>query len=996
MAVVTISLDVDAATGTAKLRGFSQQLKNTGQDVFSFKGAISSIFQGLGQGVGMKAFDTFFGALKSGFGMVSGWVSSAGDFAGSLLKVESALSLDARAQQILIEAGKDVGVSFEEQTKAIGKMAKVLDEHPEKLKRIGMSYEEIKTLSPERQFEEIGKKIASIEDPMRRVAVAQEFFGKGAQEVMPLFNGALETARENVDKFGLAMDEKAVKPLDDLFDTVGLMGSVWEAFTRNIAGVIAQSEPLQILFTGILDLMGRLSKSTQTNTTTWRSFIDDGVVYVAQGLVTLVDVVQKVMDYWDGARLLGRALYTVVIDLALAVTKLALAYSYVVPGGALLRDTLKENIMFLQSEKDAQAKAADAIIEANTKRANALSIVRGEVDKLAKAVEAGIGKSHGAADADEKHGAGLKVLAGNAEEAAKALETAWLKANAELASDEADKTREWQRQYKERTEIALRETERILAEEKKAYEEEARMSADAHDQVEKDWQEFGRAVEEEQRRERDEIAKTWSDLGDNVGAVTDLLEVLGFSSDSALVKLGRSVEATSKIIADATARGYYTIGDLAKAAAAAYKGGSALGGAASGAMIGLSMGGPIGALIGGAAGGLLGLFGGKSQKKAKQDEAVQNAIASLDQLAQRLEKFKAETLNSGVAGVNNLMGYLASKTDLSAERMQRMGTIGFGVFQMLRNSGMGIVEAMNAMGPAFDAAIKAGADGFGAKFAELAAFRQLVLDNADLVTAAESIGDVINAYRTSGMLTQQMFNEIIGENRSLIEDMLAQGFTLDQALAVNAKSLYAIYKAQKDLGLTVDETTQKYIDQAEASGLFENMKDPMEELVAIQKIQLEIMAALVKVMGGALPAAVQAYIDKLNAIPTSVNTNVHTNYSHSGDSGGGDSGGDSGGDGGTPSAAMGGISMGPQLYRTHGTPSNPEVIAPVSALIRGIGQAVAESAGGGAGVQVGQIVVYVPEGVTNAEAFGERVAVAVVKGLKDNTKGMRDVARAYV
>lgn len=992
MAVVTISLDVDAATGTAKLRGFGQQLKNTGQEAFSFKSAISSIFQGLGQGVGMKAFDSFFDTLKSGFGMVAGWVSSAADFAGSLLKVESAISLDARAQQILIEAGKDVGVTFEAQTSAIGKMAKVLDDHPEKLKRIGMSYEEIRTLSPERQFEEIGKKVASIEDPMRRLAVAQEFFGKGAQEVMPLFNGALESARENVDKFGLAMDEKAVKPLDDLFDTVGLMGSVWEAFTRNIAGVIAQSEPLHILFTGILELMGRLSKSTQTSTTTWRSFVDDGVLWVAQGLVTLVDTAQLVMDVWDGLRLAGRALYTVVIDLALAVTKLALAYSYVIPGGHLLRDTLRENIVMLQSEKDAQAKAAQEILDSNTKRTNALAVVRGEVDKLAKAVEAGVGKTHQAVDANEKHAAGLKVLAGNADEVKKKLGDtldaldAWMRKEAE-ASKAADNAR------------LMKPIIEWIEAEAKASKEASDARHKNHERNMKDIEEWIEAekrasdiAEQERRRQKevrvnamfDGLANLLDQVNPKLGKTVDILKNMTFAFMDA--KTG-----ADKFYAAAAAAGQ--IGALIGG-----KTGSTISGAAGGAMSGFAMSGgnPIGAVIGGIVGGIAGLFGGKSKEKQQQNDAIKNAISSLDQLAQRLEKFKAETLNSGVAGVNNLMGYLASKTDLSAERMQRMGTIGFGVFQMLRNSGMGIVEAMNAMGPAFDAAIKAGADGFGAKFAELAAFRQLVLDNADLVTAAESIGDVINAYRTSGMLTQQMFNEIIGENRSLIEDMLAQGFTLDQALAVNAKSLYAIYKAQKDLGLTVDETTQKYIDQAEASGLFENMKDPMEELVAIQKIQLEIMAALVKVMGGALPAAVQAYIDKLNAIPTSVNTNVHTNYSHSGDSGGGDSGGDSGGDGGTPSAAMGGISMGPQLYRTHGTPSNPEVIAPVSALIRGIGQAVAESAGGGAGVQVGQIVVYVPEGVTNAEAFGERVAVAVVKGLKDNTKGMRDVARAYV
>ena len=981
MAVVTISLDVDAATGTAKLRGFSQQLKNTGQEAFSLKGMVSSIFQGLGQGMGVAAVNSFFGTLKSGFGMISGWVSSAADFSGSLLKVESALSLNSRAQQILIEAGKDVGVSFESQTNAIGKMAKVLDAHPEKLQRIGMSYADIKTMSPERQFEEIGKKIASIEDPMRRVAVAQEFFGKGAQEVMPLFNGALETARENVDKFGLAMDEKAVGPLDDLFDIVGLMGSVWEAFTRNIAGVIAQSQPLQTLFAGILDLMGRLSKSTQTNTTTWRSFVDDGVLWVAKGLVTLVDTAQLVMDVWDGLRLAGRALYTVVIDLALAVTKLALAYSYFVPAGHLVRDTLKENIMFLQSEKDAQAKAAQEILDANTKRTNALAVVRGEVDKLAKAVEAGVGKTYQSAAADEKHGAGLKVLAGNADQVTEAFKKnvaamdQWIRKEAE-ASAAADLAR------------TMKPIIQWLEEEAKASKEASDARHKNHQQRMKDLDEWmdaeqraSEAAEQERQRQKDVrlnamfdgVANMLDLINPKLGRTVDILKAMTFAFRDA--KTG-----ADKFYAAAAAAGQ--IGSLIGG-----KAGSALSGAAGGAMSGFAIGGPLGAAIGGIVGGIAGLFGGKSKQKAQQNEAVQSAIASLDQLAQRLEKFKTESLNSGVDGVNSMMTYLASKTDVSAERLSRMGTIGFGVFQMLRNSGLSIVDAMNALGPAFDAALKKGAEGFGAKFAELAAFRQLVLDNADLVNAAESIGDVINAYRTSGMLTQEMFNEIIGENSSMVEDMLAQGFTLDQALAVNAKSLYAIYKAQQDLGLVVDETTQKYIDQAEKAGLFDDMKDPMEELVEIQKIQLEIMAALVKVMGGSLPSAVQAYIDKLNAIPSHVNTTVNRDYTHSGDPGGGGGDGGDGGEGGDepPTAAMGGISTGPQLYQVHGTPSNPEVIAPVSALIRGIGQAVAE---GNRGPQISvQIVIEGSVDTAQATAAGEAAGKAFINLMSANAGG---------
>lgn len=1016
MAVVKIDLDVDPTTGEAKIRLIGGKLGELEEKGKKTKSALGGIMEGLQVGAGVAAMERLFGMFERGIGAIMGSVRAQDAYVSGILKVTAATDLSARSQAILMRAGKDADVSFEKQIAGLGKLAKVLDEHPEKLGRLGLSYDKIKGLAPEAQFEAIGSKIAGIEDPMKRLAVAQEFFGKSGAELIPLFSGALGDARDAVDRLGLSISDIDAQNIDALNNSLDMLDEVIDAAVRQFVAMIASSEPVHAFVTGLTEAVASLSKAFFGNKDASRSLVDEGVLLLAKGLVTLVDAAQLTVDVWDSLRLAGRAFYTVVIDLALATTKLALAYSYIIPGGNLIRDALRENIALMQAEKAAQTAAAEEILESNRKKTNAISIVRAEMVKLEKAVESSMGKTHASAEADKKKTATLVGLGGAALKAASDLKTL----EEEMGQVEAKAFDDMMKRNtdamikawgKSRREALLREMS-TLPDLLLGVKDRSDLSLAGADP-------FGNDGVSKYVLGVDHATKATHDWAGALRDIASLFQTLGFSGSSAIVsittQIAGALAATQRlqsILFTTDKDGKKTRkswGGLSpedkmevglaglQTGVAAYQSGSVLGGAAGGAAFGSAFG-PWGAAIGGAVGGLLGLFGKGAKQKQQRAEAESNAIGQLDALVKRWEAFKTEQLEKGVAGVTNVMTYLAGKTDVSADRLERMGRLGYGVFQMLRASGLSMVEAMEKMGPMFDKALAGGAERFGAAFAELAAFRQKILDNADLVSAAESLGDVIDALRTFGRLTQESFNDAVGENKSLIDDMLAQGFTLDEALAINAKSLYAIYRAQKDLGLVVDETTQKYLDQAETSGLFENMKDPMEELVEIQKIQLQIMAELVKVMGGTLPESVRKYLAELDKIPATKRTEAefHTTYTTSGNPP--NNPGDPDNTGGPPqnAAGSGGLQNygGGTLAMLHGE----EAVltrAQINNLIRGASGSAA-GVGAGQGVHIGAVHVNVPDGTSDPERFGRRVAEAINRALKNNTAGVRDTVRAEV
>lgn len=213
---------------------------------------------------------------------VTAFALSVGEELDALNDVANRTGVGVEALQAYARAAADTGVSVESFAKQIQKLtvaignASLDEKAQQKFKDLGIVFEELKTQTPERQFEAIVDAIAKIPDPAERAATAIKFFGKGGIELGELFTlgpGALTQMREEAVALGQVVSEDAVKAIDNMNDSFaavyatvkGLTGAILGELAGPIAqiaqdllGVIRQAGPQQIaqqVAQGLLDFI---------------------------------------------------------------------------------------------------------------------------------------------------------------------------------------------------------------------------------------------------------------------------------------------------------------------------------------------------------------------------------------------------------------------------------------------------------------------------------------------------------------------------------------------------------------------------------------------------------------------------------------------------------------------------------------------------------------------------------------------------------------------
>jgi len=212
----------------------------------------------------------------------------------------------------------------------------------------------------------------------------------------------------------------------------------------------------------------------------------------------------------------------------------------------------------------------------------------------------------------------------------------------------------------------------------------------------------------------------------------------------------------------------------------------------------------------------------------------------------------------------------SSSADQSQEHLDRLSRMGAAAFDNLRKHGYSVVEALDAMKPAIDAAIEAAKKSGKAltgPMKALADFQRKVEKNRATVDAATAMGDVIAGARAAGSFDQKSAQDAADEIKQLMKDKQKEGFTTSQALALIAPALYQIQQAAAAGQITIDAETQALIDQAQAGGMFDGLVDPMAQLVEIQQAMLELWIEIAKVLGAAVPAAAAKAAAAIGNIP---------------------------------------------------------------------------------------------------------------------------------
>jgi hypothetical protein len=291
-------------------------------------------------------------------------------------------------------------------------------------------------------------------------------------------------------------------------------------------------------------------------------------------------------------------------------------------------------------------------------------------------------------------------------------------------------------------------------------------------------------------------------------------------------------------------------------------------------------------------------------------------------------KDEVDTLtSSGRQGTDEYALAVKNLTDLqmlqkdaaisATDEFERLGVIALGAFNAAVDAGADWLTAVENMGPALDTLLglqkDLGIESTNAGLAELVRFRDLVNNNQALVLSTQALNDTMKALSSIGGLNIDTLAAMEAQGLQTFQRLIDAGFTENQALRQMKGFLLNVISAHEQLGVPIDENTQKLIDMAQEQGLlkdsgqdmakimkdgFQGMKDGVDKLVGS-------LGLVAQGLGQKVPEAVQDAIDALEKIPREIDVGVNVNYNDPGFDPGGGSYNPNGGD--YPSFANGGV-----------------------------------------------------------------------------------------
>jgi hypothetical protein len=215
----------------------------------------------------------------------------------------------------------------------------------------------------------------------------------------------------------------------------------------------------------------------------------------------------------------------------------------------------------------------------------------------------------------------------------------------------------------------------------------------------------------------------------------------------------------------------------------------------------------------------------------------------------------AQRLESAIARVRDLQAQQGQLAAASAEEVARAGRLMTAAFNAAIAKGADWMDVLSQLGGGLDALLAAmenlGMSVEDSSVAWIVQWRERVNANKELVASAQALDDVLVAMSTIGALNAETFADLNAQAQETFDQLIARGFTSNEALAAMSKYLYAARDAHQRLGLPIDENTQRLIEQAEEAGLLEKQG---ESLVDVLKTGF---GEIIRLLGGDLPEAWQ-------------------------------------------------------------------------------------------------------------------------------------------
>jgi hypothetical protein len=449
-----------------------------------------------------------------------------------------------------------------------------------------------------------------------------------------------------------------------------------------------------------------------------------------------------------------------------------------------------------------------------------------------------------------------------------------------LAMEKANKVVEVKELEREVNKKTYEEQRKQMAEMKKAneeaYEEQRRQGRDPKSMMDAgQWAEynagFARAIDSAQR------------MAGLFGTLRAGLADLGFGADSFAMKLAQGIEmgaaAKAQLLESANKNDKWGMASAGLGGLmSAYKSGSFMGGAATGAMLGSSLGkfipggGIVGAIGGGIIGGIAGLFGKKKAPTEKQlaDEKY-GGSSTEDLFGQMASKTEYATqgflkLMNAAKGSAQYTQWMNQNLDLAAGGVSKMvdamqylgadgaiataGAFSASFFNTLKSKGL--AAATETFAPMFEKVnaqfAEMGLDPSQFGMDKIARYMQLGQDpkTAALLAGIGGNSDYLKGTLNAGYMTSDTLSGSGKIAKSTYDELRNQGLDEKEAYEQMADYLSAVQRASEASGEKIPAEIEKMIADAKANGI-EFTKQPLDKLVDYNK---EIRDILLAKLGG--------------------------------------------------------------------------------------------------------------------------------------------------
>jgi len=183
------------------------------------------------------------GAITAAFAGAVGHFAAVGD---ELDKMSKRTGVAAPALAGLGFAAEQSGASLEDVEKGLKRQSKIIRDYErglstavEAFDTLGISFAEIQSLAPEDQFDLIAERIAGIEDPTKRAAMAQEVWGRAGTMLIPML-GDLKALKAEAQELGIIPTEEEVENAAKVTDAINRVKRTVSAAFFNIGASIAE------------------------------------------------------------------------------------------------------------------------------------------------------------------------------------------------------------------------------------------------------------------------------------------------------------------------------------------------------------------------------------------------------------------------------------------------------------------------------------------------------------------------------------------------------------------------------------------------------------------------------------------------------------------------------------------------------------------------------------------------------------------------------------